>query len=190
MRELAPDRRADLRYRLGRTQPVEPRHQRGVQAGGDGERRRRNRRDARAAAPSPSASSTAFVISSTNNGMPSARSTMSCRMLVGSGLFAGDLLDQGHHLAGSKPIDRQRRHMRTPDPWRGEFRPEGHEQQHPQASILSTSRPNTSRLEGSAQWASSKIISTGVWREIASIWPINASIVFCRRCCGASSSAG
>ena len=42
---------------------------------------------ARSAAPSPSASSTAFVISSTNSGMPSVRSMMSCRMFAGSGLL-------------------------------------------------------------------------------------------------------
>jgi hypothetical protein len=42
MRKLAPDRRPDLRHLLGRTEPVETRHQRGVQAGGDRLRRRRN----------------------------------------------------------------------------------------------------------------------------------------------------
>ena len=39
------------------------------------------------AAPSLSASSTALVISSTNRGMPSVRSMMSCRILAGSGLL-------------------------------------------------------------------------------------------------------
>ena len=57
-------------------EPVEPRHQRGVQArwdrqGGDG-----TAAAVRRASPSPSASSTAFVISSTNSGMPSVRSTI------------------------------------------------------------------------------------------------------------------
>ena len=45
MRELPPNRRADLRNRFGRTQPVETRHQRRVQAGRDGERRRGDPRD-------------------------------------------------------------------------------------------------------------------------------------------------
>jgi len=41
----------------------------------------------RRAAPSLSASSTAFVVSSTNRGMPSVRSMMSCLMLAGSALL-------------------------------------------------------------------------------------------------------
>ena len=41
----------------------------------------------RCAAPSLSASSTALVISSTNRGMPSVRSMMSCRMFAGSSLL-------------------------------------------------------------------------------------------------------
>ena len=44
MRELSPDRRPDLRHLLGRAEPVEPRHQRGVQACRDRQGRRRNRR--------------------------------------------------------------------------------------------------------------------------------------------------
>ena len=43
MRKLPPNRRPDLRHFLGGAEPVKPRHQRGVQACGDGERRRRNR---------------------------------------------------------------------------------------------------------------------------------------------------
>ena len=39
------------------------------------------------AAPSLSASSTDFVISSTNKGMPSVRSMMSCRMFAGINLL-------------------------------------------------------------------------------------------------------
>ena len=47
------------------------------------------------AAPSLSASSTAFVISSTNSGMPSVRSMMSCRILAGNELVADDAVDHG-----------------------------------------------------------------------------------------------
>ena len=43
-----------------------------------------------AAAPSPSASNTAFVISSTNRGMPSVRSMMSCRDIRRELLVADD----------------------------------------------------------------------------------------------------
>ena len=42
MRELSPDSRSDLRHLLGGAEPVEPRHQRGVQACGDRQSRRWN----------------------------------------------------------------------------------------------------------------------------------------------------
>ena len=48
----------------------------------------------------------------------------------------GKLSSDSHNEPGSKPIDRQRCHMRTPDPRRCEFRPEGHQQQHPQVIDL------------------------------------------------------
>ena len=72
MRKLASDRRTDLRRRLRVPQPVEPRHQGSVQAGGN--RRAGQGMAAASCIPSPSASNTALVISSTNNGMPSVRS--------------------------------------------------------------------------------------------------------------------
>ena len=77
MRELPPDRRADLRHLLGRAEPIEPRHQRSVQTCRDRQCRRRDCRNSASGAASLSASSTAFVISSTNSGMPSVRSTIS-----------------------------------------------------------------------------------------------------------------
>ena len=44
MRKLAADCRRDLCQLLGRTaEPVEPRHERGIEARGDRQRRRRNR---------------------------------------------------------------------------------------------------------------------------------------------------
>ena len=49
--------------------------------------RRTERRCGCSTAPSLPASSTALVISSTNRGMPSVRSMMSCRMFAGSSLF-------------------------------------------------------------------------------------------------------
>ena len=45
MRELSPNHRSDLRNLLCRTKPIKPRHQRGVEACGNGQRRRRNRRN-------------------------------------------------------------------------------------------------------------------------------------------------
>ena len=49
---------------------------------------------------------------------------------------------------------------------------------------LSTTRPNVSRLVGSVQCASSKIMSKGFCRDNASTCAVSASSVFCLRCCG------
>ena len=144
----------------------------------------------RCAAPSLPASNTAFVISSTNRGMPSVRSIMSCRMSAGRSLLpttrsiialmsrsASRLMPrnvtyarptQGDSKSGLNVTISSTRTLRT----------------------RSTTRPNTSKLVGSVQCASSKIISTGFWRVIASIWEMSAPSVLCRRCSGVISSAG
>ena len=86
------------------------------------------RRPVRCASPSPSASNTAFVISSTNSGMPSVRSMMSCRMFDGMSLLP---LTPSIMAAMSRSL---RRLMATNvtygRPISGwlEFRPERHEQ--------------------------------------------------------------
>ena len=54
----------------------------------------------------------------------------------------------------------------------------------------STVRPSTSRLVGSTQCTSSKIISTGLDCDRASSCAASASSAFCRRCCGVNSSFG
>ena len=51
-----------------------------------------------------SASSTALVISSTNNGMPSVRSTMSCRMSIRQRPVASDAVDHVRDFALAKAI--------------------------------------------------------------------------------------
>ena len=56
--------------------------------------------------------------------------------------------------------------------------------------IWSTVRPNASKLVGSVQWASSKIISTGRWLANLATCVVRASSVLCLRCSGARSSAG
>ena len=99
MGELPPNRRSDLRDLLGGAEPVEPRHQRGVQACGNRQGRRRNSSSSPPRSPSLSASSTALVISSTNSGMPSVRSMMSCRILAGMRLVADDAVDHGVDFA-------------------------------------------------------------------------------------------
>ena len=135
MGKLPPDRRADLRYLLGGAEPVEPRHQRGVQACGNRQGRRRNSGGGLArASPSLSASSTAFVISSTNRGMPSVRSMMSCRMFAGSTLLPTTRVDHGGDFALRQPIEGEGRDMRPSDPRRLELGPERHDQQHAEGS--------------------------------------------------------
>ena len=132
----------------------------------------------RCAAPSLSASSTALVISSTNSGMPSVRSMMSCRMLAGSSLLPTTRSIMALDVALRQPIEGESGHVRPSDPGRLEFRPERHDQQHAKARE-SGPRPGrtASRLVGSVQCASSKIISTGFWRDSASICESSASSV-------------
>src|SRR5262249_3236300 len=83
----------------------------------------------RRASVSLSASSTAFVISSTNRGMPSVRSMMSCRMLTGMDLLP-TIVDHRFDIARRQPIDGEDRHVWPSYPGRREFRPEVHDQHH------------------------------------------------------------
>jgi hypothetical protein len=144
----------------------------------------------RRASPSLSASRTAFVISSTNSGMPSVRSMMSCRTLAGRSLLpatrsiiapisrsasrlivsmvtCGCPIQGGSNSGRNVTISSARR-----------------------VRIRSTIRLNTSKLVGSVQCASSKIISTGFCRVRVSICEMTACSVLCRRCCGSSPSVG
>jgi hypothetical protein len=138
----------------------------------------------------PPASNTAFVISSTNKGMPSVRSMMSCLMFAGSSSLpatrsimlptsrsARRLIisaatcgcpTQGASNSGRNVTINSTRRVRT----------------------RSTVRPNASRLVGSLQCASSKIISTGLARARVSNCAPRAASVFCRRCSGSASRVG
>ena len=138
------------------------------------------------------ASSTALVISSTNSGTPSVRSTMSVEISRGSALPPAMLVD---HRRLSRRVSRSSvsgGHVRLSGPGRLEFRPERHDQQHahrrrsarrrgPSSFAGSSDRPNA---------ASSKIISTGAGRASVSICPMSACRrPLFRRCGGDSSSA-
>ena len=122
----------------------------------------------RRAAPSLSASSTALVISSTNSGMPSVRSMMSCRMFGGMSLVpeTWSIMEPTSRCASrlmvstvtcGRPIHGGSNSGRkvTISSTRS-------------VAICSTARSSTSRLVGSVQCASSKIISTGSARASAS----------------------
>ena len=192
MRKLSPNRRSDLRHLLGRTEPIEPRHQRCVQACRDRQSARTEpRRRCCRASPSLSASSTAFVISSTNSGMPSVRSIMSCRILCGERLIAGDAVDHGSDFALPEPIDGEGGNVGSSNPRRLELRPDRSRSAAREGlRIRSTFDRSASRLVGSIQCASSKIINTGFGRDRVSTCAVSASSVLCRRCCGVSSSVG
>jgi hypothetical protein len=57
-------------------------------------------------------------------------------------------------------------------------------------TIWATARPNTSKLVGSTQCASSMIISTDFWRANRASRDVSASSVLRRRCSAVSSNAG
>ena len=67
----------------------------------------------RCAGPSPSlsASSTAFVISSTNSGMPSVRSTISAITSEGSSLLPTKARDDGGCFTPPEPVERHACHV-------------------------------------------------------------------------------
>ena len=115
----------------------------------------------RRAAPSLSASNTAFVISSTNRGMPSVRSTISAITSAGSALFPAR---RAMMAAASRSPSRLSVRLVTCDcPTHGALN-SGRKvtiSSTGRVLIRSTIRPNASRLVGSVQCASSKIISTG-----------------------------
>jgi hypothetical protein len=145
---------------------------------------------ARSVAPSPAASSTALVISSTNSGMPSVRSIMSCLVLSGSGQLPvtpsimAEISRRASRLRASaitccRPIHGASNSGRCVMI-----------SNTPRVLIRSTARPSASRLVGSPQCASSKIISTGLCWASALICAVSASSVRCRCCCEASSSVG
>ena len=118
----------------------------------------------RRASPSLSASNTAFVISSTNSGMPSVRSTISAITSAGSSLFP---TSRATMTAASRSPSRLSVKLVTCDcPAHGALnsgrkvtmRSTG------RVFIRSTVRLSASRLVGSIQCTSSKIMSIGRWR--------------------------
>ena len=84
--------------------------------------RRESRQRSAPPSPSLSASNTAFVISSTNSGMPSVRSMISCRMLGGQQLIPGDAVDDGSDFALAEPIECESGNVRPSNPRRVKLR--------------------------------------------------------------------
>ena len=94
----------------------------------------------RRASPSPSASSTAFVISSTNSGMPSVRSTISAITSAGSSLFPTRRAMMAAAFTLAKSVERQARHVRPSSPRRVELGAESYNEQH-RKGFNSVNRP-------------------------------------------------
>ena len=130
MRELAPDSRPDLCHLLGGAEPVEPRHQRGVQACGDCQSRRWHSRGS----PLRFFLTPRFqhclghflheqgdAVRALNYVVPDARRDE---------LVADDAVDHGLDVALRQPIDGESRHVRPSDPGRLELWTERHNQQH------------------------------------------------------------
>jgi hypothetical protein len=144
----------------------------------------------RRAAPSLSASSTAFVISSTNRGIPSVRSTISAITSAGTSLFP---ISRAMMAAACRSPSRVSVRLVTCDcPTHGALNSGRKVTMSSAGSVLnrSTVRPSTSRLVGSIHCTSSKIINNGRCIANRAAWVITASSVLCRRCSGLSSSAG
>ena len=142
------------------------------------------------ASPSLSASSTAFVISSTNNGIPSVRSTISAVTSAGRSLFP---TMRAMMAAASRSPSRLSAKLVTCDrPAQGALNSGRKVTMSSTGRVLiwSTVRPNTSRLVGSTQCASSTIISAGRCLVSPASCAVKASCVLCLRSSGAKSSAG
>jgi hypothetical protein len=136
------------------------------------------------------ASSTAFVISSTNSGMPSVRSKISAITSADSLLLPTRLATM---VAASRSPSRLSTKVVTCErPAHGALN-SGRKVTMSSAGrvlIRCTALPKASRLVGSDQCASSKIVSTGLERASTSTCEPSACNVCCLRRSGVKSSAG
>src|SRR5215475_10271856 len=129
MGELASDRRPDLRQLLGGAEPVEPRHQRCVQACGDRQCRRRNQ------GGGPPCFAFALCLQHRlrhffHEQGDAVRALDDIVSYVRrQRIVADDVLDDGADFAGRQPIEAEEGHVRLSYPARLEFRPEGYDQQ-------------------------------------------------------------
>ena len=128
VRKLPADRRAYLRDGLRVAEPVESRHQRSVQAGGDGERRRRDarHRTRRRAFAFGLQDRLRHLLDEQGNAVRALDD-----VLLDAGrqlLVSRNSVNQGFDVPARQPIYAEGRHVWTPDPRRRELRPERHEQ--------------------------------------------------------------
>ena len=132
MGEFAADRCSDLCHLLGRAEPVEPCQQRRVQAGGDGQRGRWDRGGGppRLVFGIRLKHGLRHFLDEQRNAVRALDDVLPdvCRDVP----HADDAIDHGADLVWWQPVDRERRHVRPSGPWRHEFRPRRHDQQHGQ----------------------------------------------------------
>ncbi len=129
MRELPPDRRPDLRHLLGRAEPVEPRHQRGVQACRDRQGRRRNRRNR-----APGRALALRLQHRLRHLLDEQRNAVGAlddlrHHIRRQRLVPDQARDDGGRFTLAKPVERQARHMRLSHPRRVELGAERHDEQ-------------------------------------------------------------
>ena len=129
MRELPSDRRPDLRHFLGGAEPVEPRHQRGVQACRDRHSRGRNRSSGfpRHALAFRLQHRLCHFLDEQRNAVSALhdfRHHVSRKFLVPDKAF-----DDGGRVTFPKPVERQGRHMRLANPRRIELGAKSYDEQ-------------------------------------------------------------
>ena len=163
MRELPPNRRPDLRHLLGRAEPVEPRHQRGVQARRDSQCWRRNGRTGalRFALALGLQHRLGHFLDEQRNAIGALNDVL--LILSGSALLPVTRSIIAVDFALAESIKSEGGDIGPTNPRRLELRPIGDNQQH--REVFSSGPPcdrSASRLVGSIQCTSSKIISTGL----------------------------
>ena len=126
---LAPDCRSDIRHFLGGAEPVSPAISEACRLVGTARAGDETAAAIRRASPALSAYSTAFVISSTNKGMPSVRSTISAITSAGSSLLPTRRSMMVAASRSPSSIERQARYMRLAYPRRIELGTESYDEQ-------------------------------------------------------------
>ncbi|MGC1348207.1 MAG: hypothetical protein WA858_00320, partial [Xanthobacteraceae bacterium] len=175
MGEFPADGRADLRQLLGLAKPVEPRHQRSVQAS-----RHRPARRWNCGSGEPHLSfglclqhrlghlldEQGNAIGALDDVLPHAR---------GQRVVADEAIDQRGNVAFAEPVQRQGRYIGPPDPGRLEFRPVGDD--HQNAGGLHPFDAAAEHLQARRidPIASSKIISIGLCSASAKLCAVSAS---------------
>ena len=129
MGEFPPHSRPNLRYFLGRAEPVQPRHQRRMQARGDCVRRGGNcRRNLHRFQLAPGLQyCLCHLLHEQGDSVGTLDNVLSD--LRRKRLVADDAIDQAADVAMSQPVERKSCDVRLPGPGRLELGPERHDQQ-------------------------------------------------------------